>query len=90
MSGAVSNMLEMVLVMLIILLALVVWFFVNRASVRANEQIRLLQEIVKQQKKQLALMQALIPVPPSAEPVQEVKQEDDDTDVYFRNVIPER
>ncbi|MFP1725037.1 YebO family protein [Lonsdalea quercina] len=90
MSGAVSNMLEMVLVMLIILLALVVWFFVNRASVRANEQIRLLQEIVKQQKKQLALMQTLIPVPPSAEPVQEVKQEDDDTDVYFRNVIPER
>ncbi|MFP1927126.1 YebO family protein [Lonsdalea quercina] len=90
MSGVVSNMLEMVLVMLIILLALVVWFFVNRASVRANEQIRLLQEIVKQQKKQLALMQALIPVPPSAEPVQEVKQEDDDTDVYFRNVIPER
>ncbi|MFP1738225.1 YebO family protein [Lonsdalea quercina] len=90
MSGAVSNMLEMVLVMLIILLALVVWFFVNRASVRANEQIRLLQEIVKQQKKQLALMQTLIPVPPSAEPVQEVKQEDDETDVYFRNVIPER
>lgn len=83
-------MLEMVLVMLIILLALVVWFFVNRASVRANEQIRLLQEIVKQQKKQLALMQTLIPVPPSAEPVKEVKQEDDDTDVYFRNVIPER
>ncbi|MFP1921367.1 YebO family protein [Lonsdalea quercina] len=83
-------MLEMVLVMLIILLALVVWFFVNRASVRANEQIRLLQEIVKQQKKQLALMQTLIPVHPSAEPVQEAKQEDDDTDVYFRNVIPER
>ncbi|MFP1762681.1 YebO family protein [Lonsdalea quercina] len=83
-------MLEMVLVMLIILLELVVWFFVNRARVRANEQIRLLQEIVKQQKKQLALMQTLITVSPSAEPVQEVKQEDDDTDVYFRNVIPER
>ncbi|MFP1721368.1 YebO family protein [Lonsdalea quercina] len=90
MSGAVSNMLEMVLVIMIILLALLVWFFVNRASVRANEQIRLLQEIVKQQKKQLALMQTLIPVPPSTEPVQEAKQEEDDTDVYFRNVIPER
>ncbi|MFP1779408.1 YebO family protein [Lonsdalea quercina] len=90
MSGAVSNMLEMVLVIMIILLALLVWFFVNRASVRANEQIKLLQEIVKQQKKQLALMQTLIPVPPSTEPVQEAKQEEDDTDVYFRNVIPER
>ncbi|AXW88077.1 hypothetical protein AU509_02270 [Lonsdalea britannica] len=90
MSGAVSNMLEMVLVMLIVLLALVVWFFVNRASVRANEQIRLLREIVKQQKQQLALMQTLIPVPPSAEPVPETKQEDDETDVYFKNVIPER
>ncbi|MFP1758372.1 YebO family protein [Lonsdalea quercina] len=90
MSEAVSNMLEMVLVIMIILLALLVWFFVNRASVRANEQIRLLQEIVKQQKKQLALMQTLIPVPPSTEPVQEAKQEEDDTDVYFRNVIPER
>ena len=83
-------MLEMVLVMLIVLLALVVWFFVNRASVRANEQIRLLREIIKQQKQQLALMQTLIPVQPSAEPVAEAKQEDDDTDVYFRNVIPER
>ncbi|MFP1851177.1 YebO family protein [Lonsdalea quercina] len=83
-------MLEMVLVIMIILLALLVWFFVNRASVRANEQIKLLQEIVKQQKKQLALMQTLIPVPPSTEPVQEAKQEEDDTDVYFRNVIPER
>ncbi|MFP1784943.1 YebO family protein [Lonsdalea quercina] len=53
MSGAVSNMLEMVLVIMIILLALLVWFFVNRASVRANEQIKLLQEIVKQQKNSL-------------------------------------
>lgn len=35
-------------------------------------------------------MQTLIPVPPSTEPVQEAKQEEDDTDVYFRNVIPER
>ncbi|OSM96124.1 MULTISPECIES: YebO family protein [Lonsdalea] len=90
MSGVVSNMLEMVLVMLIILLALVVWFFMNRASVRANEQIRLLQEIVKQQKQQLSLMQTLIPVTSSAEPVTETKHEDNDTDVYFRNVIPER
>lgn len=90
MSGAGSNMLEMVLVMLIVLLALVVWFFVNRASVRANEQIRLLREIVKQQKQQLALMQTLIPVTPGAGPEPETKPEDDDTDVYFRNVIPER
>lgn len=83
-------MLEMVLVVLIVMLALVVWFFANRASVRANEQIKLLQEIVKQQKKQLALMQTLIPVSPSAEPEPEARLENDDTDVYFRNVIPER
>ncbi|HCD2061538.1 TPA: YebO family protein [Serratia marcescens] len=36
-----------------------VWFLVNRASVRANEQIRLLQEIAEQQRQQTALLKRM-------------------------------
>ncbi|MCW2473688.1 MULTISPECIES: YebO family protein [unclassified Symbiopectobacterium] len=47
--------------MLMVLFAALVWFFVNRASVRANEKIRLLQEILEQQRLQTALLQSLAP-----------------------------
>ncbi|WP_253073310.1 YebO family protein [Sodalis ligni] len=36
-----------------------VWFFLNRASVRANEQIMLLNELLEQQKKQTELLMRL-------------------------------
>ncbi|MGL9736352.1 MAG: YebO family protein [Symbiopectobacterium sp.] len=80
--------------MLLVLFAALVWFFVNRASVRANEKIRLLQEILEQQRIQTALLQSLAPVTedvtpsepetvlhPSAAPAPEF-------DAF--NVIPER
>lgn len=41
------------------ILVLVVWFFVNRASVRANEQIELLEALLEQQKQQTALLARL-------------------------------
>ncbi len=43
------------------LIGLGVWFFLNRASVRANQQIALLTELLEQQKKQTALLKALQP-----------------------------
>ncbi|QCR36385.1 YebO family protein [Nissabacter sp. SGAir0207] len=55
------------------LLLLVIWFMVNRASVRANEQIRLLTEIAEQQRRQTELLmqlanrQAGTPPPPEEE-----------------------
>lgn len=47
--------------MSMVLFTALVWFFVNRASVRANEKIRLLQEILEQQRIQTALLQSLAP-----------------------------
>lgn len=45
---------------LVVVFFLVVWFFLSRASVRANEQIRLLQEIAEQQKQQIELLNTLV------------------------------
>ena len=41
------------------LAGLIAWFYVNRASVRANEQVRLLQALLEEQKKQTAMLQRL-------------------------------
>lgn len=47
--------------MLLMLFAALVWFFVNRASVRANEQIRLLNALLEEQRTQTALIKSLVP-----------------------------
>ncbi|ADM98637.1 YebO family protein [Dickeya dadantii] len=96
MSSFASDMLEVVFVALIVLLVILVWFFINRASVRANEQIKLLHEIVEQQKQQIALLQALSPVPAEAEepaPEQSValpEIKESEIDPLFKDMIPER
>ncbi|PWC11480.1 hypothetical protein B4923_13895 [Brenneria roseae subsp. americana] len=92
-SGVGVNILEMVFIALVVVLVMLVWFFINRASVRANEQIKLLHEIVEQQRQQLTLLNMLVP-----QEVREEKAEDADAlqiqerdDVLaFKNVIPER
>nr|WP_207193909.1 YebO family protein [Pectobacterium atrosepticum] len=78
--------------MLVVLLAALVWFFVNRASVRANEQVKLLQEIVEQQRQQLALLKKLLPqnVEQSEPEALAVELDRDDVELTFKNVIPER
>ncbi|QIZ51056.1 hypothetical protein DWG24_09920 [Dickeya zeae] len=103
MSSFASDMLEVVFVALIVLLVILVWFFINRASVRANEQIRLLHEIVEQQQQQIALLQALVPAtattatttePQSVEPVTEQpvlpETKESEVDTLFKDMIPER
>nr|WP_240353028.1 MULTISPECIES: YebO family protein [Pectobacterium] len=78
--------------MLVVLLAALVWFFVNRASVRANEQVKLLQEIVEQQRQQLALLKKLLPqnVEKSEPEALVAELGRDDVELTFKNVIPER
>ncbi|ANE77505.1 hypothetical protein CTB91_02313 [Dickeya solani] len=96
MSSFASDMLEVVFVALIVLLVILVWFFINRASVRANEQIRLLHEIVEQQKQQIVLLQALSPVPTqesepaSEQPVSLPEIKESEVDPLFKDMIPER
>ncbi len=38
---------------IIIVVALIAWFFVNRASMRASEQIRLLEALLEEQKNRM-------------------------------------
>ncbi len=47
------------LALLALLVCLLVWFFLNRASVRANEQVLLLNELLEQQKKQTEILMRL-------------------------------
>jgi len=43
----------------VLVVGLVLWFFVNRASSRTNEQIELLEALLDQQKRQTALLRRL-------------------------------
>ncbi|CNH96137.1 MULTISPECIES: YebO family protein [Yersinia] len=67
---------------------LIVWFFLSRASVRANEQVRLLQDIVEQQRQQTELLKALL------ENATGVSDGQSDSDIVspldFKGFIPER
>ncbi|CPR20463.1 hypothetical protein BN1221_04334c [Brenneria goodwinii] len=88
MSGIGVNTLEMLFAIVVALLILLVWFFLNRASVRANEQIKLLRQIVEQQKQQLELLKQVAPK-------QNVESADnsqgqDDVALEFKDIIPER
>ena len=75
------------LLVIMVIVAFIAWFFVNRASVRAGEQIRLLESLLEEQKKQNQLLRRLIEMQPGAEP----KKTDDDREKRdFIRLIPER
>ena len=57
-SGA-FNLASLVISLVVLVVGLVLWFFVNRASSRANEQIELLEALLDQQKRQNALLRRL-------------------------------
>lgn len=58
-AGGGMNMMPLVFSFLILVFGLVAWFFVNRASVRANQQVALMSVIVEQQKRQIVLLRRL-------------------------------
>ncbi|MEC5341690.1 YebO family protein [Brenneria populi] len=88
MNGIGVDTLEIVFAALVALLILLVWFFINRASVRANEQIKLLREIVEQQQQQLELLKRLAPKPTPQGADKSPGQ--DDVALDLKNIIPER
>lgn len=56
----------------VFVIVLAVWFFLNRASVKANEQIALLTKLLEQQKQQTELLARLTrggPPNPASPPV---------------------
>lgn len=75
------------LLVIMVIVAFIAWFFVNRASVRAGEQIRLLESLLEEQKKQNQLLRRLIEMQPGAE----MKKTEDEEDKHdFIRLIPER
>ncbi|EOU3968708.1 TPA: YebO family protein [Salmonella enterica] len=54
-----SLIVSMVVLVVVLVVGLALWFFVNRASSRANEQIELLEALLDQQKRQNALLRRL-------------------------------
>ena len=75
------------LLVIILIVAFIAWFFVNRASVRAGEQIRLLESLLEEQKKQNQLLRRLIEMQPGAE---NTKTDDDREKRDCIRLIPER
>ncbi len=57
--NGVSALVSLAMSGILATIGLVVWFFVNRASVKANEQIRLLEELLEEQKRQSVMLHRL-------------------------------
>ncbi len=53
-NSGVLNFASLIVSVVVLVIGLVLWFFVNRASSRTNEQIELLEAMLDQQKRQNA------------------------------------
>lgn len=58
-STGALNLASLLVSIVVLVLGLLLWFFVNRASSRVNDQIELLEELLDQQKRQNALLRRL-------------------------------
>lgn len=59
MNSGLLSIASLVMSIVVLVVGLVLWFFVNRASSRTNEQIELLEALLDQQKRQTALLRRL-------------------------------
>ena len=58
-NSGVMNIASLVVSVVVLAIGLILWFFINRASSRTNEQIELLEALLDQQKRQNALLRRL-------------------------------
>ncbi|HID8900862.1 TPA: YebO family protein [Enterobacter hormaechei] len=82
---------SLVMSLVVLVVGLVLWFFVNRASSRTNEQVELLEALLDQQKRQNALLRRLCEAnEPEAKKVAKdaVAQQQDEED--FIRLVAER
>ncbi|NIY46855.1 YebO family protein [Cedecea colo] len=85
----IVNIASLAVSLVVLLVGLVLWFFVNRASSRANEQIALLEELLDQQKRQNALLRRLCEAnEPEVEKKATAAAEEDEDD--FVRLVAER
>lgn len=71
-----------------VIVGLIAWFFLNRISVRANQQIRLLEALLAEQKQQNALLLRVTESLTGDD--QAGKSSDDGADQDYIRLIPER
>lgn len=91
-SSGLLSMASLVVSLVILVVGLVLWFFVNRASSRTNEQIELLEALLDQQKRQNALLRRLCEAnePEEKEEAKEAVVEDKEEDDDFIRLVAER
>ncbi len=93
MNSGMLNLASLAVSVLLLVIGLVLWFFVNRASSRTNEQIELLEALLDQQKRQNALLRRLCEAnePDKEEPVKPAEQSPaPDSDDDFIRLVAER
>lgn len=93
MNSGMLNLASLAVSLLLLVIGLVLWFFVNRASSRANEQIELLEALLDQQKRQNALLRRLCEAnePEREEPVKAAEQAPaQESDDDFIRLVAER
>ena len=71
----------------LVIVGLIAWFFVNRASVRASQQVQLLEALLEEQKRQNTLLRRLTDSVAGKEKAA-ADSESDNKD--FTRLIPER
>ncbi|MRS16118.1 hypothetical protein GJV06_14575 [Enterobacteriaceae bacterium RIT691] len=76
MNSGMLGLASLAMSLLVLVIGLVLWFFINRASSRTHEQIELLETMVDLQKRQNALLRRLCEAnePEKAEPVKVAEQ----------------
>ncbi|MEL0553551.1 MULTISPECIES: YebO family protein [Enterobacteriaceae] len=83
----ILNLASLALSIVLVLVGLLLWFFVNRASSRTNEQIELLQALLDQQKRQNVLLRRLCEAnEPEKEEVANASVAEKDGDDFIRLV----
>ncbi|ENG8677868.1 YebO family protein [Enterobacter hormaechei] len=81
---------SLVMSLVVLVVGLGLWFFVNRASSRTNEQIELLEALLDQQKRQNALLRRLCEAnePEAKEVAKDAVAQQDEED--FIRLVAER
>ena len=91
-NSGLLNVASLMISLVVLLVGLVIWFFVNRASSRTNEQIELLEALLDQQKRQNALLRRLCEAnePEEKETAKEAAAEESDDKDDFIRLVAER
>ena len=83
-NSGVLTFTSLIVSVVVLIVGLVLWLFVNRASSRTNEQIELLEALLDQQKRQNALLRRLCEANEPekvAEAESEAKPQEEDDDI---------